>query len=176
MQLPKNNFTFFSDSDFHANIRIVFYSLGGDFLCNLAWTGGIFLGTLTTADAGGGLFPFPPLLSFSEGVLDDFRVRVFWFVLANWSAARLLFSSPEPEPELFDEDMESVLVFPWTRGLGFGLLAAKEASEAGRSITRSGVCFCFCCMATRWFQKSLLDLNPPLRLPASCCAVAGPPR
>ena len=121
--------------------HVFHHSLGGDFLCSLAWTGGIFLAL--------GLFKDDPgeeLFSFSSLLLDF--LRVFLLELANWSAPAR-FSSPLLE--LLELESE---VLPL--GLGLGL---APASEAGRSKTRSGVCFCFCWMATLWFQKSRLDLK-----------------
>jgi len=87
--------------------------------------------------------------------------NVFRSGLANWSAANV--SSPSLLPPLLvEEDKESAAeTLARGRGLGFD----DGATEAGRSRTKSGVCFCFCCMEVLWLQKSLLERNPPRRLP-----------
>jgi len=91
--------------------------------------------------------------------------KVFRSGLANWSAQLGVVSeSPSLLPP--DEDMESTDTL--ARGRGLGLLdrgAWLGVVAAGRSRTRSGVCFCFCWMEVRWVQKSRLERNPPRRLP-----------
>ena len=72
---------------------------------------------------------------------EDF-LRVFRSGLANWSAELANVSSPEL---LEAEDKESEAPFPLLLlplGRGLGLIAG--AVEAGKSSTKSGVCFCFC--------------------------------
>lgn len=103
--------------------------------------------------------------------VDDAEVvlrKVFRSGLANWSAELGAFSEFSPSllpPLLVDEDRESTDTLARGRGLGLDERAWLGVVAAGRSRTRSGVCFCFCCMEVRWVQKSLLERNPPRRLP-----------
>ena len=82
--------------------------------------------------------------------------------------------------ELAEDDMESDAAPDVIRGRGLGFTEdgkTEVGREAGRSSTKSGVCFCFCWMATRWFQKSRLERKPPRRLPTSSeLALTFPPR
>lgn len=80
--------------------------------------------------------------------VDDPEVvlrKVFRSGLANWSALLGAFSeSPSLLPPLLvDEDIESTDTLARGRGLGFDKRAWLGV-VAGRSRTRSGVCFCFC--------------------------------
>ena len=108
------------------------------------------------------------LLLLVDPVAEVLR-KVFRSGLANWSAAPNV-SSPSllPAELLVDEDIESAETLARGRGLGFD----NGAVEAGRSRTRSGVCFCFCWIEVRWFQKSRLERNPPRRLPMLSVAEA----
>ena len=110
------------------------------------------------------------LLLLVDPVAEVLR-KVFRSGLANWSAAPNV-SSPSllpAEPELpVDEDIESAETLARGRGLGFD----NGAVEAGRSRTKSGVCFCFCWIEVRWLQKSRLERNPPRRLPMLSVAEA----
>ena len=134
---------------------------GGDFFCNRAWTGGIRL-----------VVVFSSLLLLLVDPVAEVLRKVFRSGLANWSAATIPFpvSSPSllPAELLVDEDIESAETLARGRGLGFD----NGAVEAGRSRTRSGVCFCFCWIEVRWFQKSRLERNPPRRLPILSVAEA----
>lgn len=111
------------------------------------------------------------LLLLVDPVAEVLR-KVFRSGLANWSAATIPFpvSSPSllPAELLVDEDIESAETLARGRGLGFD----NGAVEAGRSRTKSGVCFCFCWIEVRWLQKSLLERNPPRRLPMLSVAEA----
>ena len=111
------------------------------------------------------------LLLLVDPVAEVLR-KVFRSGLANWSAATIPFpvSSPSllPAELLVDEDIESAETLARGRGLGFD----NGAVEAGRSRTKSGVCFCFCWIEVRWLQKSRLERNPPRRLPMLSVAEA----
>ena len=108
------------------------------------------------------------LLLLVDPVAEVLR-KVFRSGLANWSAAPNV-SSPSllPAELLVDEDIESAETLARGRGLGFD----NGAVEAGRSRTKSGVCFCFCWIEVRWLQKSRLERNPPRRLPMLSVAEA----
>ena len=131
---------------------------GGDFFCNRAWTGGIRL-----------VVVFSSLLLLLVDPVAEVLRKVFRSGLANWSAAPNV-SSPSllPAELLVDEDIESAETLARGRGLGFD----NGAVEAGRSRTKSGVCFCFCWIEVRWLQKSRLERNPPRRLPMLSVAEA----
>lgn len=74
----------------------------------------------------------------AEEAPEDF-LRVFRSGLANWSAVANVSS-----PELLEaEDNESEAP-PFPLGRGLGLIMVAGAVEAGKSSTKSGVCFCFC--------------------------------
>ena len=108
------------------------------------------------------------LLLLVDPVAEVLR-KVFRSGLANWSAAPNV-SSPSllPAELLVDEDIDSAETLARGRGLGFD----NGAVEAGRSRTKSGVCFCFCWIEVRWLQKSRLERNPPRRLPMLSVAEA----
>jgi hypothetical protein len=108
------------------------------------------------------------LLLLVDPVAEVLR-KVFRSGLANWSAATNV-SSPSllPAELLVDEDIESAETLARGRGLGFD----NGAVEAGRSRTKSGVCFCFCWIEVLWLQKSRLERNPPRRLPMLSVAEA----
>ena len=126
------------------------------FCCNRAFTGGIRLGVETASEAS-----WSSGDDLAEEAPEDF-LRVFRSGLANWSAVANVSS-----PELLEaEDNESEAP-PFPLGRGLGLIMVAGAVEAGKSSTKSGVCFCFCWMATRWFQKSRFERKPPRRLPTS---------
>ena len=110
------------------------------------------------------------LLLLVDPVAEVLR-KVFRSGLANWSAAPNVSSPsllPLPAELLVDEDIESAETLARGRGLGFD----NGAVEAGRSRTKSGVCFCFCWIEVRWLQKSRLERNPPRRLPMLSVAEA----
>ena len=110
------------------------------------------------------------LLLLVDPVAEVLR-KVFRSGLANWSAAPNVSSPsllPLPAELLVDEDIESAETLARGRGLGFD----NGAVEAGRSRTKSGVCFCFCWIEVRWLQKSRLERNPPRRLPMLSVAKA----
>ena len=133
---------------------------GGDFFCNRAWTGGIRL-----------VVVFSSLLLLLVDPVAEVLRKVFRSGLANWSAAPNVSSPsllPLPAELLVDEDIESAETLARGRGLGFD----NGAVEAGRSRTKSGVCFCFCWIEVRWLQKSRLERNPPRRLPMLSVAEA----
>jgi len=77
--------------------------------------------------------------------VEDVLRKVFLSGLANWSAPLGAFSeSPSLLPPLLvDEDIESTDTLPLGRGLGLDKRAWLGV-VAGKSRTRSGVCFCFC--------------------------------
>ena len=74
--------------------------------------------------------------------VDDPEVvlrKVFRSGLANWSAVANVSS-----PELLDAEDNESEAFPEPLGRGLGLISVGETVEAGKSRTKSGVCFCFC--------------------------------